>query len=42
LGLGVGLIPFLLLVLIGSFMLGGREQIEAAEEEMAAGEESRA
>ncbi len=42
LGIGVGLIPFLLLVLIGSFMLGGREQIEAAEEEMAAGEESRA
>jgi energy-coupling factor transport system substrate-specific component len=42
LGLGVGLIPFLLLVLIGSFMLGGREQIEAAEEEMAAGEDSRA
>ena len=42
LGLGVGLIPFLLLVLIGSFMLGGREQIEAAEEEMVAGEESRA
>ena len=42
LGLGVGLTPFLLLVLIGSFMLGGREQIEAAEEEMAAGEESRA
>ena len=42
LGIGVGLIPFLLLVLIGSFMLGGRAQVEAAEEEMAAGEESRA
>ena len=42
LGIGVGLIPFLLLALIGSFMLGGRAQVEAAEEEMAAGEESRA
>jgi len=42
LGVGLAVIPFLLLVLIGSFMLGGREQVEAVEEEMAAGEESRA
>ena len=43
LGIGLGLIPFLLLVLAGSFMLGGREQVEAAEEMTAAeGEESEA
>ena len=43
LGIGLGLIPFLLLVLAGSFMLGGREQVEAAEEAIAAeGEESEA
>jgi energy-coupling factor transport system substrate-specific component len=43
LGIGLGLIPFLLLVLVGSFMLGGREQVEAAEEMIAAeGEESEA
>ncbi len=42
LGVGLAVIPFLLLVLIGSFMLGGREQVEAVEEEMAAGEESKA
>jgi energy-coupling factor transport system substrate-specific component len=43
-GVGLALIPFLLLVLIGSFMLGGREQVEAMEEEAMApeGEESRA
>ena len=42
LGIGLGLIPFLLLILAGSFMLGGREQVEAAEETIAAeGEESR-
>jgi energy-coupling factor transport system substrate-specific component len=42
LGVGLAVIPFLLLVLIGTFMLGGREQVEAVEEEMAAGEESKA
>jgi energy-coupling factor transport system substrate-specific component len=42
LGIGLGLIPFLILILVGSFMLGGREQVEAVEETMAAeGEESR-
>ena len=33
LGIGLGLIPFLLLVIIASFMLGGRDQVEAAESE---------
>jgi len=33
LGIGLGLIPFLILILVGSFMLGGREQVEAAEED---------
>jgi energy-coupling factor transport system substrate-specific component len=44
LGIGLGLIPFLLLILVGSFMLGGREQVEAVEEETmtAEGEETRA
>ena len=44
LGVGLAVIPFLLLVLVGSFMLGGREQVEAAQEETMApeGEESRA
>jgi energy-coupling factor transport system substrate-specific component len=43
LGVGIGLIPFLLLVLVGSFMLGVREQVESVEESMAAeSEESRA
>jgi energy-coupling factor transport system substrate-specific component len=43
LGIGLGLIPFLILILVGSFMLGGREQVEAVEETVAAeGEESRA
>ena len=43
LGIGLGLVPFLLLILVGSFMLGGREQVEAIQEEtMAVGEESRA
>ena len=35
-GIGLGLIPFLLLILVGSFMLGVREQVEAVEESMAA------
>ena len=44
LGIGLGPIPFLLLILVGSFMLGGREQVEAIQEETIAteGEESRA
>ena len=33
LGIGLGLIPFLILIVVASFMLGGREQVEAAEEE---------
>src|ERR671920_748074 len=36
LGIGLGLIPFLLLILVGSLMLGVREQVEAVEETMAA------
>jgi energy-coupling factor transport system substrate-specific component len=35
---GLALIPFLLLVVVGAFLLGGREQVEAAEEMMAAEE----
>jgi energy-coupling factor transport system substrate-specific component len=43
LSIGLGLIPFLLLILVGSFLLGVREQVEAVEETMAAeSEESRA
>jgi len=42
LGVGLGLIPFLLVILVGSFMLGVREQVESVEESMAAeSEESR-
>ena len=36
LGVGLGLIPFFLLILVGSFMLGVREQVESVEESMAA------
>jgi energy-coupling factor transport system substrate-specific component len=39
LGVGLAVIPFLLLIIIGSFMLGGREQVEAVEESIAAGGE---
>jgi energy-coupling factor transport system substrate-specific component len=35
---GVALIPFLLLVVVGTYLLGGREQVEAVEELMAAEE----
>jgi energy-coupling factor transport system substrate-specific component len=43
LGVGLGLIPFLLVILVGSFMLGVREQVESVEESMAAeAEESEA
>ena len=38
LGIGLGLIPFLILILVGSFMLGGREQVEAIQEETTATE----
>ena len=37
LGVGLGLIPFLIFIVVASFMLGGREQVEAAEEEMVSG-----
>lgn len=33
LALGLILLPFLALVVIGSLLLGGREQVEAAEED---------
>jgi energy-coupling factor transport system substrate-specific component len=39
LGIGLGVAPFLILVVIGSFMLGGREQVEAAQEMIAAEDE---
>ena len=32
LGIALGLTPFLVVILLGAFMLGGREQVEAAEE----------
>jgi len=42
-GLGLALIPFLIVILVGAFMLGGREQVEAAHEMIASeGEESEA
>ena len=33
---GLGLIPFLIAIVVASFLLGGREQVEAAEEEVTA------
>lgn len=33
-GIGLALLPFLILIVVASFMLGGREQVEAAEEEV--------
>ena len=36
LGIGLGLVPFLIAIVVASFLLGGREQVEAAEEEVAA------
>jgi energy-coupling factor transport system substrate-specific component len=41
LGIGLALLPFLILVVVGTFMLGGREQVEAIREEMAAEESDR-
>jgi energy-coupling factor transport system substrate-specific component len=40
-GIGIGLIPFLILIIVASFMLGGREQVEAAQEETIAPEAER-
>src|SRR5215210_5539320 len=41
--LGLVLVPILIAILVGAFMLGGREQVEAAEEMIASeGEESEA
>jgi energy-coupling factor transport system substrate-specific component len=40
-GVGIALIPFLIAILVGAFMLGGREQVEAAQE-MLEGEGSEA
>ena len=39
LGVGLAVIPFLILILVGSFMLGGREQVEAMEQAVGAEEE---
>src|SRR5215208_7175593 len=33
-GVGLALIPFLVVIVVGAFVLGGREQVEAAEELM--------
>ena len=33
-GIALGLVPFLGLILVGAFMLGGREQVEAAREQI--------
>ncbi|CAN5270978.1 QueT transporter family protein [soil metagenome] len=42
-GVGLALIPFLIVIVVGAFMLGGREQVEAAHEMIASeGEESEA
>lgn len=35
--IGLALLPFLALIVIASFLLGGREQVEAAEEELSTG-----
>jgi energy-coupling factor transport system substrate-specific component len=39
LSIGLAVLPFLILIVLGSFMLGGREQVEAMEGELAGGEE---
>jgi hypothetical protein len=39
LAVGLGLIPFLVLIVVVSFMRSGREQVEAAEELIAVEEE---
>jgi energy-coupling factor transport system substrate-specific component len=33
-GISLGLVPFLVLILVGAFMLGGRDQVEAAREQI--------
>ena len=38
LGIGLGVALFLVVILVGTFLLGGREQVEAAQEVMAAEE----
>jgi ABC-type multidrug transport system fused ATPase/permease subunit len=38
---GLGLIPFLIAIVVASFLLGGREQVEAAQEEGATGTDAR-
>ncbi|MBA2781778.1 MAG: QueT transporter family protein [Actinomycetota bacterium] len=43
LGIGLALVPFLIAIVVGAFMLGGREQVEAAQEMIAGeGEEAEA
>ncbi len=43
LGIGLALAPFLIAIVVGAFMLGGREQVKAAQEMIAGeGEESEA
>jgi energy-coupling factor transport system substrate-specific component len=39
LGVGLAVIPFLMLILVGSFMLGGREQVEAMDQTVGAEKE---
>ncbi|HSL00974.1 MAG TPA: QueT transporter family protein [Rubrobacteraceae bacterium] len=36
--IGLALLPFIVLIVVASFMLGGREQVEAAQEESGAGQ----
>jgi energy-coupling factor transport system substrate-specific component len=36
LGIGIGLVPFLVLIVVASFMLGGREQVAAVQEDRTA------
>ena len=35
--IGLALLPFLVLIVVASFMLGGREQVEAAQEDLSTG-----
>ena len=41
LGVGLGLIPFLIAIVVASFLLGGREQVEAAHEVVATDSDTR-
>jgi hypothetical protein len=38
---GLGLIPFLIAIVVASFLLGGREQVEAAHEVVATDSDTR-